>query len=166
MLIVWLVLSYLLAHLAAYWFSLRRRGVFQTERGIFLFHFVSACLLPPAVFWFSMDWGVPHAILCAVLAAAAHGIYSLSFLELWSLAQGSYSFAILSNVESHSGAPKTIVSELSAIGDSKKDQRLQSLHRLRLIQRGPQFVSLTPRGRAVVAVLKILRYLANVSESA
>jgi hypothetical protein len=55
-----------------------------------------------------------------VTVAAAHGIYSMSFLELWSLAEGSYSFAILREIKSDRPADlHAVVIELRAIGDEK-----------------------------------------------
>ena len=166
MLTVWLGLIYPLLHFAAYVVFFRRHALFRTEKGIFFLHFVSACLLPLAVFGLSINSGFWFAALAAVTVAAAHGVYSISFLELWSLSEGSYSFAILRAIEARSPAdPEHVIAELGAVGDMKKDQRLQSLHRLRLITQDRQKISLTPRGRRIAAILRGLRILANLSET-
>jgi hypothetical protein len=144
----------------------RHREAFRTERGIFLFHFVSACILPPAVFVLSLGSGFSTALLAAATLAAAHGIYSISFLELWSLAWGSYSFIILRGINSSGTADaEKIISELGSVGDSKKDQRIASLERLGLISHDEGKVSLTQRGRMVAGFLRALQRNANLSET-
>ena len=96
-----------------------------------------------------------------VAATALHGIYSLSFLELWSLAEGSYSLSILERVEQATRQSEAVdVSGLEGLGGSKKEQRLGSLERLGLIQDTAGQVSLTDRGR------RVARALASVARSA
>lgn len=166
MLTVGLSLLYLLLHFAAYVLIFRGRPYFRTEKGIFLLHFVSAVALPFAVFALSLDSGLRVALLCGIAAAAAHGIYSISFLELWSLAWGSYSFIILQEIDS--GRPASadrIVLDLGAIGDGKKDQRIQSLERLGLIAQDQARVFLTAKGRVAARFLRGLQRNTNLSET-
>jgi hypothetical protein len=76
------------------------------------------------------------AIACAI---GLHGIYSLSFLEAWSITQGSYSLSILIDI-GESGVRKEadVIADLSAIGGKKIDDRRDSLLRLGLLCReGP-----------------------------
>ena len=166
MLIVWLGFAYLLAHLISYVVLFRHLAALRTERGIFLFHLVSACALPAAVFVFSLDAGFSGTLLRTVTVAAAHGIYSISFLEIWSLAWGSYSFIILRGIGSGGTADaEKIVSELGSVGDDKKDQRIKSLERLGLISQNEGKVSLTSKGRVAAAFLRALQRNANLSET-
>ena len=166
LLIIWLGFGYLLVHLASYIALFRHRPAFQMERGIFLFHFVSACVLPAAAFALSFDSGFSVAFLRAVALAAAHGIYSISFLELWSLASGSYSFIILRGIGASDAADaEKIVFDLGAVGDRKKDQRIKSLERLGLISQERGNVSLTRRGRMAAVFLRALQSNANLSET-
>jgi hypothetical protein len=118
------------------------------------------------VFVFSLRSDFSVAFLTAVAIAAAHGIYSISFLELWALASGSYSFIILRGINSGGAADaEKIIAELGAVGDSKKDQRVASLERLGLISRNEGKLSLTGRGRVVASFLRALQRNANLSET-
>ena len=166
MLTAGLSVLYLLLHFAAYALFFRQRPYFRTEKGIFLLHFVSTTALPVAVLVLSLDAGLWVAVLSCAAAAAAHGIYSISFLELWSLAEGSYSFTILRAIDSRASPMADDVSaELGAVGDRKKEQRLASLERLGLVRREGQTISLTSRARYVSAYLRGLQWLANVREA-
>jgi hypothetical protein len=91
--------------------------------------------------------GPIEAVTATAAVAAAHGIYSMSFLELWSLTQGSYSFTILGIVDTMTVAdPERVVRELIETGDQKKVQRHDSLRRLGLITRDAVMLKLTGRG--------------------
>jgi len=80
--------------------ALRRRITWLTsERGILLYQVVSTVVLTAVgVITVSRDPS-GQAMAGLVAAIALHGIYSLSFFELWSLAEGSYSLRILEHVE-------------------------------------------------------------------
>jgi hypothetical protein len=162
---IYLGLAYLLVHFLSYVVCLRRVGALRTEKGILLFHLAS--FVVALVLAFASCRGLEGGALTAMWAvAAAHGIYSLSFLELWSLAQGSYSLRILSEVGSAPGSSQqSIVAALSAVGDQKKEQRLSALQALRLIERVDGYYRLTPRGRAAASLIRMLRWLANLRET-
>jgi hypothetical protein len=81
---------YLIAHLAAYVAWLRRLALLRTEKGIFLYHFVSAVITGLAAIAAAFIDPAGFGFAGFVIVLSAHGIYSLSFLELWSLAQGGY----------------------------------------------------------------------------
>jgi hypothetical protein len=161
-----LAILYLPLHFAAYALFFRRHSFFRTEKGIFLLHFASASVLPVVVFALSLDSGLWVALLCCAAAVAAHGIYSISFLELWSLAEGSYSLTILRVIDSRASPTVDAVSaELGAVGDRKKGHRLASLERLRLVKKEGQTVSLTSHGRYLSVFLRGLQSLANIGEA-
>jgi len=158
--------AYFLIHLAIYVLVLRRVPAFRTERGIFLLHFASVCALTATTFLLTLPNGFTEAMTVTAAVAAAHGIYSMSFLELWSLAEGSYSFQILAIVDTMTVAdPERVVRELGQVGDQKKVQRLESLRRLGLITRDADILKLTATGRAVARFLAWLQWTANLRDT-
>ena len=145
------ILCYLLAHFIGYACWGRTRPVLRSEKGIFLFHAVSWLALVGGVMIASALLTPHHLLPGALLAAALHGIYSLSFLELWSLTQGSYSLAILAEAAGAGPAlPALSPAELAAIGRQKRADREASLASLGLLDRTG---GLTPRGHLVAGFL-------------
>jgi hypothetical protein len=156
---------YLLAHFLVYVFVLRHQPYFQTEKGIFLYHLISAivCALAAAVIVFIRRDGEAFSVACALVAA--HGIYSISFLELWSLAQGSYSLSIMGQGRSDRVPSRAeLVESFSRIGNVKKADRLSSLKDSQLIRLDGNHWKLTGSGAIVATMLKGLLWLANIKE--
>lgn len=155
-----------LLHLAVYFFLLRDWAALQKEKGIFLYHFISFVAVTFAAaascFMFPAD-----QMLKAVLAVLAfHAIYSMSFLELWSLSQISYSIAILDAIEKQPGLElKTVTARFSGTGQEKRESRLAGLQNIGLIVVTQERVELTPRGRAAASVLSALRWIANLKNT-
>jgi len=161
----WLLLGagvYVFGHLVLYLAVLRQLQVFRRERTIFLYHLGAfaalllgtglACVATPA----------PAMITAGVGALALHAIYSMSFLELWSLSQISYSIAILEAVGTTPGLSLAAVTgRFADTGDVKKTYRLSNLQRLGLIVIQDGRGVLTPCGRVVAAALSALRWIAN-----
>lgn len=149
---------YLAVHLAAYVAGLRRVALLRTEKGIFLYHFGSAVftglLAVAAAFSAPAEFGLAGC----VLVLSVHGIYSLSFLELWSLAQGGYSLSIIAGIaHAEASGAEPDFSGLAAIGAAKQADRVAALERLGLISRSSERISLTTRGSAIAATLHALR---------
>jgi hypothetical protein len=158
-------LIYLLVHLAMYILVLRHRYFFQTERGIFLYHLASAiaCSLGAFVLFLVYRTDDAFAVMCAMVAA--HGIYSISFLELWSLAQGSYSLSIMERGQSGRVPSRTeLIETFSQIGNAKKADRLSGLAGSRLIRLHENRWTLSGTGAVVAAFLRTLLWLANINE--
>ncbi len=152
-------LIYLLAHFLIYAAVLRRRPVCQTESGIFGWHVGSFILLGIGLIVGAALSPGPAAWATVVFGIGLHGIYSLSFLELWSLTQGSYSINILLELHRRGGRVRT--GDLTAarrLGNEKQTARSGDLRRLGLI--GPAG-NPTPRGRAAAGVLRLLLWLSN-----
>lgn len=150
--------AYLVAHLAAYVAVLRRLGPFRTEKGIFLYHFVSAVAVCSAAALAGFLDPQGFGLAGFVIVLSAHGIYSLSFLELWSLAQGGYSLSIIAGIaHAEAAGVEPDFSGLAAIGASKQADRVAALERLRLVSRVGEELNLTPRGSAIAAALNALR---------
>lgn len=155
-------LGYLLLHLFLYLLWFRRLRHFGGEAGIFLYHALPACVLGLLGLANVAVEQSAEAVAGLVFVLAGHGIYSLSFLELWSLAQGSYSLQVLDAVERHPGAmPAPVRDELEWVGAKKKAGRLSSLEQLRLIDRRGRVFLLSYLGVAVSAGLLALARLAN-----
>lgn len=149
---------YLAAHLAVYVAGLRRLTPLCTEKGIFLYHFGSAVITGLAALAAALIDPLEFGLAGFVIVLSVHGIYSLSFLELWSLAQGGYSLSIIAGI-AHAEATGTEpdFSGLAAIGAAKQADRVAALERMGLISRSGERISLMPRGRAIAAVLHALR---------
>jgi hypothetical protein len=160
-----LFLVWLLAHFLIYALALRRSPRFRSEKIIFLYHLGSAVV-----------FGV-GAILCAAISPAfgvagavvvlsLHGIYSLSFLELWSLAQGGYSLSIIASVaQAEASGREPDFLALAAIGEAKQEDRIAALERLGLVARTRGRISLTTRGGTIASLLHALRRWVDPGES-
>ena len=88
--------------------------------------------------------------VCVVML---HGIYSLSFLELWALADDSYSLAIMEIIDrgGTAGDP-ALMQRLEAIGMCKQTSRLDALQAIGLFARSEtaRSRSRSPAGRGLV----------------
>jgi len=130
-----------------------------SERGIFRFHVASFAALAILVAIFIAG----ASIGTGVGALSLHGIYSLSFLELWSLSEGGFSVIALLKLSLKPLPRASLLAELSTIGQRKKDDRLQKLLSSGLISGGAT-LTLTERGRWVAKVVRLLRSIANFKE--
>jgi hypothetical protein len=123
----WLFLAaFIAAHFLAYFAVFRHFRAFASERAIAVYHGLGFVLVLVIV---TVAWArgtIGFAGWCGLLALEY--LYSLSFLELWTLAEGSYSLQILRRV-SQEGSPtrEDIVAMCEAIGAKKKDHRLDDL---------------------------------------
>ena len=162
---IWLLgsVGYLVLHALAYFVVLRALPAFTSERGAFLYHFCSGVLftLAAAVCWL---W-VPASQITTALAVGTvmlHGVYSLSFLEVWSLTEGGYSLQIMRAIgDSEAAGQPLSVSELEQVGRGKQSSRTASLEKFGWISRAEGSFRLTPRGRLVATVLYGLRALVS-----
>ena len=158
-------LSYLVMHVLLYAVVLRGRPFFQSERGIFLYHFISAAAFTLVALAAVVADFSDAALATAVGLIASHGIYSISFLELWSLAQGSYSISILTGVASRGTVSRNaLIDAFARIGDAKKDHRLSVLSGWSLAVREGDYWRLSARGRFLARLLNALLWLAAVEK--
>jgi hypothetical protein len=156
---------YLAVHFAAYVAGLRRLTLLHTEKGIFLYHFGSAVLTGLVAVAAAFSDPAGFGIAGCVLVLSAHGIYSLSFLELWSLAQGGYSLSIIAGIaQAEAAGTEPDFTGLAAIGAAKQDDRVAALERLGLVSGSSERISLTSRGSAIAATLLALRRWVDPSE--
>jgi hypothetical protein len=135
--------------------ALRRRlTFFGSERGILFYQVLSSVILIAGCLGALLIDPSAQALAGLVAAIALHGIYSLSFLELWSLAEGSYSLSILEHIEQTTREGAAVeLHGLESLGGSKKARRLGSLESMGLVQFTNDQVTLTHRGQRVAGVL-------------
>jgi hypothetical protein len=131
----WLVLvGFIAAHLLAYLAVFRHWRIFAGERTIFAYHGLAFAVVLAMVATAFARGAIGFAGLCGLLALQF--VYSISFLELWSLAQGSYSLQILTRVSREASTPREeIVATCEAIGGEKKRHRLDNLLTFRLVEK-------------------------------
>jgi hypothetical protein len=164
--LIWVFFCYLLVHFCSYVLLFRHLGAFKAERPIFLYHAVPALAVTVVALGTIIVRPTADMVAAGALVVSVHGIYSLSFLELWSLAQGSYSVNILARLErARRDGAQPDLADLENIGTGKKVDRLAGLQRLALIRPTGQGFGLSRRGRIAAAVLYAIVCLANVKEA-
>lgn len=149
-------------HLLIYLFFVRGEPRWHGERQILSFHVVSVAVLLGILLL--AVWSVPTGASVALAAAILliHCIYSLTFLEFWTLSQISYSREILLKAEAGAFAgPHSLPQDLVELGETKRSGRLESLRGLGLVKLEGERWSLTPRGTMASAVLRFLQWLPN-----
>jgi hypothetical protein len=131
----WLLLvGFISGHLLAYFAVLRHLRVFTAERTILAYHVVAFAIVLVLVLVAFANGTIGFAALCGLLALQF--VYSISFLELWSLAQGSYSLQILSRVSRKGSVSREeILATCEKIGAGKKRHRLDNLLTYKLAAR-------------------------------
>jgi hypothetical protein len=164
------VTGFLLLAIAFLWcgghlvlFVVLRKRFGSTEGAILKFQVASFCALVGiclAVLLISAD----VSFTGAVGAIAIHGIYSLSFLELWSLAEGGYSLQLLSALDSGPVSRSSVIDFVAEIGDAKREARIRSLKAAGLITTSDRQLNLTGRGRLAAGAVAVLRKIAGFRE--
>jgi hypothetical protein len=157
--------AYIAAHLLLYVAVLRQRPAFRQEKVIFAYHALSAVGVTLAALVEPLVLGTPYDLQWIVAIVGLHGIYSTSFLELWSLAEGGYSLQILEELDraDRQGQPAD-VEALRAIGVAKQGNRLAGLASIGLVRQDGGRVGLTGAGRLVASVFALLAWLTNVRD--
>ena len=152
--------AYVALHFAMYVLVLRGKTSVSGEHAILRFHLLSASLYSGALACLALIYGGSQWPAYVLGGVALHGIYSLSFLELWSLAQGSYSLDLLTFAsENHNSTPSSIVAYGSPIGQAKRSARITGLIRLGLVRCASGHFALTKCGRIVANGLALVAWL-------
>jgi hypothetical protein len=158
-------LVWLACHFLIYVAVLRNMPLFQTERGIFLYHLTSAAVFVAVALVIFLIRRDGEAFSLAGALVAAHGIYSISLLELWSLAQGSYSLSIMGQGHVDRVPSRAeLVDSLSRIGNAKKAGRLSALEGSQLVRLDGNHWKLNGAGAIAASMLRALLWLANIKE--
>lgn len=152
------IATYLAVHFAGYVLVLRNRAGLRSEKGIFLYHLASAVLAGLAALAFAVLEPDAFGFAGVVLVLSLHGIYSVSFLELWSLAQGGYSLSILAGVlQAEASGKEPDFAGLAAIGRAKQAGRVAALERLGLVSGTEGRIALTAHGGRIAFLLHAVR---------
>lgn len=155
----------LAVHFVAYFAIFRHMRAFGNEKVILLYHCACFALATTVFGGRLLMWPSYDNLVELVFVAAAHGIYSLSLLELWTLAEGGYSLSILIEYErARKAGTKPDFDNFTTIGDSKKLDRLSGLEKMGLLRNSGSSVSLTNLGTVAAAFLGVIVWLANVQE--
>jgi DNA-binding HxlR family transcriptional regulator len=110
--------------------------------------------------WIACGRDQPQPIVLLLALYGSHACFSLFFLELWSLTQGSYSLQILSHI-ARGGDSGDLLSRSRAIGRDKFDSRLASLEKLGLIRSVPdRRVALSGTGKIVSSLTALIASVA------
>jgi hypothetical protein len=156
---------YFAAHLLLYVTALRHLPAFRREQTIFAYHTLSAVAVTLIALLGPLAMGTALDLEWVVAVVALHGIYSVSFLELWSLAEGGYSLQILERLDraERQGQPAN-VEELRAIGAAKQSNRLAGLASIGLVRQDDGRLELTAGGKIVASLFALLAWLTNVQD--
>ncbi len=158
-----LTAAYLAIHFLMYLIVLREFTAMQYERGIFRYHFFSAVVMGFIVIAVIALSPSEESFAIGAGMLALHGLYSISFLEIWSLAQGGYSLSILQWAAKGKQNPETqSMDDLGAIGDGKRVNRLAGLISLGLVCEDSGLISLTNMGKIFAKFLKLMVRLTNM----
>lgn len=149
-------------HLGGFFLLFRRLRLFRRERVVLIYHVAAAVAVALWVLTPSLSAGLPEQAVIGMLAFQL--TYSLTFLELWSLSQGSYSLQMLALLVRRGGMSRDeAIDELSGIGEEKKRDRLADLMALRLVRHAPDGkVELSGMGRALVWGVRALMRWTNM----
>lgn len=159
MIFVFFSIGYVLCHFGAYLLWLRDRAPLKTERGIFTYHAISYGILVGLTALAGLATASTDTLAGTVFAAGAHGIYSLSFLELWSLTERSYSLGILDQIAQAAGhAACCELTSQQAVGAAKQELRMAAVQRLGLLRADG---SLTTAGWLTAIFLRAVLWLSN-----
>ncbi|HLZ30428.1 MAG TPA: hypothetical protein VKV73_24165 [Chloroflexota bacterium] len=161
-----LTLVYVLLHFLCYALVLRHQPRFTRERVIFAYHASSelgwALVLPIGGI---LGVWTNEGLAAWIAAVALHGIYSLTFLTLWSLASGGYSIGILAQIDAVGHGQAVERADLELIGSDKKDARLRGVQALGLIRSRDGYLEHTHRGAWAASVLASIAGVFAVRES-
>jgi len=158
-----MIFCFLLLHFLFYSCLLKR--YIYTERGIFLYHVfalvvtISYC----TILYIIQEIPFAHGVTDYAIILGVQGIYSLTFLECWSITQGGYSLGILFEINNatlaNSKKPLDLI-KFEEIGIEKQTSRIENLISLKLIKREDSTVHLTFIGNRVS---KFSEFLANLA---
>jgi len=159
----WLVLvGFIGGHLLLYLALLRHLRLFEREVTIAAYHGVAVIIVIAVVIAAFARGAIGFAALTGLLALQS--IYSMSFLELWSLAEGSYSLQILAELSRRDSISREeLIAACAAIGAQKTRRRLDYLLGLKLLTNSADGC-LRPSilGGMIVRPLRIVRRLTTV----
>ena len=95
---------------------------------------------------------------------ALHGIYSMTFLEFWSVTQGSFFLSVLDNID-YAQKEGLNRDSLESIGRRKRSERIAALDKGGLLKMNSGKIGLTRHGRRIGAVFEFLRSIMGIKNA-
>lgn len=154
-------LIYLGLHLLLYVGLFRFFAMFCQERTIFLYHAGPVLLWGLILVGFFLGEPTIERLEMVVFMACLHGIYSITFLEFWSLAQGGYSLTILQKISRDKDCD---FSFFRNVGSAKQENRLDGLLGLGLVRINNNRLALTSKGYIVATCFSLVARIVNLQE--
>jgi hypothetical protein len=131
-----------------------------TEMRIFVFSCGLFAILPLITITVVWQWLGPIFFTTWLIVYGVSAVYALSFLEVWSLTQGSYSLQLLQAMNAN--APVNPFSIGSAIGHEKQGSRIEGMVRLGLMRDKNGRLEISFKGRIVALFTELLVLPAGV----
>jgi hypothetical protein len=158
----WYFLTFIIFHFILYLYIFRNFKIFRHEQVIFIYHLVFFLISLTVMIFAYHNRALTILTFFGLLSLLL--IYNMTFLDIWSLAQGSYSLQILSIVSLHPGISTTdIISKTKYIGVEKKDSRLQHLINMRLAKINQlNEIKLTPFGILINQFFNAIKLFTSV----
>jgi len=165
--VIGLSLLIILLNLVGYFLFLTHRRYPLTEGTVLKYHVVSFCLA--MLLCGGLAFLAEDGFAAWIAAVSLHGIFSMSFLELWSVSQGSFFLSVMDRLEvwrgtEGEGVPFD-VSSLAEIGRGKRISRLQALLAKGWVRDDGRVLALTKTGRIVSHAFDVLRWVMHVRAS-
>jgi hypothetical protein len=159
--LLWPSLILILTHFVIYIIFLR--DILQTEKSIFSYFAIFYLVLLIWTFLCLLSNFDSLFIAAFIFINSINAIYCISFLELWSLSQISFSYDVLLKAKNEplSNESPTIL-DLISIGNSKRSKRMDSLCNIGVMRKMNDVYILTKIGRVVSYFLSIILWMPNL----
>jgi hypothetical protein len=149
-------------HLAAYGVGLRHGSVLRSEKGILVYHLASIAAFTAALAAGVLAWPGKRV---AVGAVAMHGVYSMTFLCLWSSSQGGFALRVMQVLAAGPMERPLLEAAIDRWAGGKQSVRLAGLERARLLRRCPGGYSATRWGGLLAVVLRLMRVINHLERT-
>jgi hypothetical protein len=165
MTILEVAVAYLGLHLLVYLLWLRRKPLFTREIVIVLYHFGSLGMIVVGLAIALVLSEADRSLAVVVAVVSLQGLYSVSFLEVWSLAEGGYSLSIMRSVDRARALGRPLgLADLHLLGEGKRSTRTRHLASLGLVRDRDGKLELSASGRLVATALFVITRVANLRE--
>ena len=148
-------------HFVTFALVFRRLAVFGSEKVILLYHLLSCAAAGMGVVLWGV-WASSPEFFSALLAVIGlHGVYSMSFLVMWSSSEGGFSLRMMKALEGGPRPRSDVADEFIALGDTKRVQRLSSLQRSGWVREEGGLYRPTAAGVLLALLLRALHAINN-----
>ena len=158
--VVMSALLYIGAHFLVYAAAARNQRTFRSERAIVLYHALPFVLMCAALTALGVTLGFRRTLPALILGICLLSLYSMSFLEIWAISDGSIYFRLLCRLADGRGQPVELreIANLEEDGRSRRDVRQDGLVALKLVKSSGARLRLTAAGGCVHRVLGLIAW--------